>query len=53
MVRFFLDVVNMSIGASCVILVVVRLRLVLRGAPKRFSYLLWSVVVAATQLTCP
>lgn len=42
--RFFLDVVNMSIGASCVILVVLVLRLVLRRAPKKYSYLLWSVV---------
>ena len=49
--RFFLDVVNMSIGASCVILVVLLLRLVLRRAPKKFSYLLWSVV--GLRLCCP
>lgn len=49
--RFFLDVVNMSIGASCVILVVLVLRLVLRRAPKKFSYLLWSVV--GLRLCCP
>ncbi|MGN0715889.1 MAG: M56 family metallopeptidase, partial [Anaerovoracaceae bacterium] len=48
---FFLDVVNMSIGASCVILVVLVLRLVLRRAPKKFSYLLWSVV--GLRLCCP
>lgn len=51
MVRFFLDVVNMSIGASCVILVVLLLRLVLRRAPKKYSYLLWSVV--GLRLCCP
>ena len=49
--RFFLDVVNMSIGASCVILVVLLLRLALRRAPKKFSYLLWSVV--GLRLCCP
>ena len=49
--RFFIDVVNMSIGASCVILVVLVLRLVLRRAPKKFSYLLWSVV--GLRLCCP
>ena len=49
--RFFLDFVNMSIGASCVILVVLLLRLVLRRAPKKFSYLLWSVV--GLRLCCP
>ena len=49
--RFFLDVVNMSIGASCVILVVLLLRLALRRAPKKYSYLLWSVV--GLRLSCP
>lgn len=48
---FFLDIVNMSVGASCVILVVLVLRLLLRRGPKKYSYLLWSVV--GLRLCCP
>ena len=44
MERFFLQIVNMSITASWIILAVLVLRLLLRRAPKKYSYALWSVV---------
>ncbi len=40
----FLQILNMSITASYVIIFVVLVRLLLKRAPKIFSYLLWSVV---------
>lgn len=51
MAGLFITVVNMSITASIVILVVMLLRLVLRRFPKVFSYFLWIVVVF--RLLCP
>ena len=51
MESIFLRVVNMSLSAAAVIAVVVLLRLVLRGAPKKWRYLLWSA--AAFRLCCP
>lgn len=51
MVKLFIAVVNMSVGASFCILAVMLLRLVLRRAPKIFSYLLWLVVLV--RLVCP
>ena len=51
MERFFLQIVNMSITASWIILAVLVLRLLLRRAPKKYSYALWSVV--AFRLCCP
>ena len=47
----FLKVLNMSMTASYVILAVLALRLLLRKAPKKYSYLLWSVV--GFRLCCP
>lgn len=47
----FLEVVNMSITGSYVILAVLLLRLLLKKAPKKYAYLLWSVV--GFRLCCP
>lgn len=49
--EIFLGIVNMSITASLVIGVVLILRLVLARAPKRYSYLLWGIVLF--RLLCP
>lgn len=51
MERVFLSVLNMSITAGFVILAVVTVRLFMGRAPKKYSYLLWSVV--AFRLACP
>ena len=40
----FLDLVNRSITAGYVILAVMLIRVLLRKAPKKYSYMLWSVV---------
>ena len=40
----FLKVVNLSITGSYVILAVLAARLLLRRAPKKFSYALWAAV---------
>ncbi|MCG9968686.1 M56 family metallopeptidase [Pelotomaculum terephthalicicum JT] len=47
----FLQVLNMSLTASYVILFVLAARLLLKKAPKIFSYALWGVVLF--RLTCP
>ncbi len=47
----FLTVLNMSLTASYIILVVLLARLILRKAPKIFSYALWAVVLL--RLLCP
>ena len=49
--RFFLDLLNTGFAASVVIFIVLLLRLVLRRAPKRYSYLLWAP--ALLRLLCP
>ena len=49
--QIFLTVLNMSAAACVVIAVVLLARLALRRAPKKWSYLLWSVV--AFRLCCP
>ncbi|AFL99049.1 antirepressor regulating drug resistance protein [Desulfitobacterium dehalogenans ATCC 51507] len=49
--ELFLQVLNMSFTGSVVILCVVLMRLLLRKAPKVFSYALWSVVLF--RLVCP
>lgn len=49
--RLFAGVVNMSVTASVVILVIVTVRLALKKAPKIFSYALWWVVLL--RLLCP
>ena len=51
MTDIFLQIIQMSISAGYVILAVLLCRLVLIGAPKKFSYALWSVV--AFRLLCP
>lgn len=51
MVKLFMVVLNMSIGASVCILAVMLLRLLLKHAPRIFSYLLWTVVLV--RLVCP
>ena len=49
--RLFPIVCNMSLTASVVILAVLAVRLLLRRAPKVFSYALWAVVLF--RLLCP
>jgi bla regulator protein BlaR1 len=49
--NLFVDVVNMSITASYVIVFVLVARLCLKKAPKIFSYSLWSIVLF--RLVCP
>lgn len=51
MERVFLTVLNMSLTACWVIAAVVAVRLLLRRAPKKYSYWLWSVV--GFRLCCP
>lgn len=51
MSELFLSVLNMSLTASYVILVVILVRLLLKKAPKIISYALWSVV--ALRLVLP
>jgi beta-lactamase regulating signal transducer with metallopeptidase domain len=49
--QLFLQILNMSFTASFVILFVLVVRLLLKKAPKIFSYALWSVVLF--RLVCP
>ena len=49
--EFFLKILNMSISASWIILVVLVLRLLLKKAPKWINVLLWGIV--AVRLICP
>ncbi len=51
MANLFLPVLKMSAVGGVVILAVMLVRFVLRGAPKIYSYILWSV--AAFRLLCP
>lgn len=51
MEALFLKVLNMSITASYVILAILAVRLLFKKAPKKYSYLLWSVV--GFRLFCP
>ncbi len=44
MINLFLSVINMSLKASYVILVVMLIRLLLKKAPKFISYAIWGVV---------
>ena len=46
----FLKILNMSLSAAAVICVVLLVRLALKRAPKKWSYLLWAVV--AFRLVC-
>lgn len=49
--RLFIQIVNMSITGSIVILAVILARLALKRAPRAISYALWAVVLL--RLTCP
>ena len=51
MSEFFLKIINMSISASWIVLVVLVLRLLLKKAPKWINVLLWGIV--AVRLVCP
>lgn len=51
--RLFPIVCNMSLTASVVILAVLAVRLLLRRAPKVFSYALWAVVLFRLLCPCP
>lgn len=51
MSRIFLQLLNMSLTAGYVILVIFLLRALLRKAPKAYSYALWAV--ALFRLLCP
>ncbi len=48
---FFLEVINMSLTASYVIIAVLFIRLLLKKSPKIFSYVLWTFVLF--RLLCP
>lgn len=51
MEQLFMMVLNMSITASYVIVIVIAARLLMRKQPKIYSYLLWAVVFL--RLVCP
>ena len=51
MSSFFLEIVNISISASWIVLAVLLLRLLLKKAPKWIMVLLWGIV--AVRLICP
>ncbi len=49
--RIYMQILDMSVQASLVILIVILVRLLLKRAPKIFSYVLWGVVLF--RLLCP
>ena len=51
MSEIFLKIINMSISASYIVLVVLLLRLLLKKAPKWITVVLWGIV--AVRLVCP
>ena len=51
MTKLFVQILQMSISAGYVVLAILLIRLILRKAPKKYSYALWSVV--AFRLLCP
>ena len=51
LVSAFLKILNMSITGGYIILAVLLARLILRSAPKKYSYALWAV--ALFRLICP
>ena len=51
LISVFISILNMSITGSYVILAVMLIRLMLKRAPRKYSYLLWSVV--GFRLCCP
>ena len=51
MEALFLQILNMSMSASLLIIVVIVIRFLLKKAPKGFRYVLWALV--AVRLLCP
>lgn len=51
METLFLKILNMSLTASYVIIALLLIRLLLKRAPKKYSYLLWAIVLF--RLVCP
>lgn len=51
--ELFPTICNMSLTASVVIVAVLLVRLLLRRAPKVFSYALWAVVLFRLIARCP
>lgn len=51
MTGIFIAVLNMSITAACAAIIVMLARLLMKKAPKIFSYVLWSLVLF--RLVCP
>ncbi len=49
--KIFLEILNMSITAGCVILAVLAVRLLIRRLPKIYSYILW--IIVGFRLLCP
>ncbi len=47
----FVQIVNMSVTAGIMVLAVILLRMLLKGMPKIYSYILWGVVLV--RLICP
>ena len=51
MSSLFIEILNMSISAGCVTVIVVLIRLLMKKAPKKYAYALWAVVFF--RLVCP
>ena len=51
MTELFLEIINMSLSATCLVLAVLLLRFLLKKAPKWINVLLWGLV--AFRLVCP
>lgn len=51
MESIFLNILKMSVTAGCIIIAIILIRLLLKKAPRKYSYLLWSVV--GFRLLCP
>ena len=51
MQSLFLKILNMSLSGAIVIMAVLIARLILKKAPKKWSYLLW--LAAGFRLVCP
>ena len=51
MEALFLQILNMSMSASWLIVAVIVIRFLLKNAPKGFRYVLWALV--AVRLLCP
>lgn len=47
----FIEILNMSLSAGCVAIVVMLIRLLIKKAPKKYAYVLWAVVFF--RLVCP